>query len=178
MKCPICGFQNKSGVKFCERCFSALDIFSVKPEEEGVFCPNGHWNPTGVKFCTICGAPIQKAEVLLSPYVFVDKETGDLISIPLTEDKVTRVVIGRKSNEFTPDVDLSSFRNSATVSRRHARLTINRETGEVIIEDLGSTNGTYINGERLEPQKPYKIQPGDVVSFSKKLHLVFEVKEL
>jgi hypothetical protein len=177
MKCPICSFQNRDGVKFCERCLSALDIFTLKPEDEGIYCPQGHWNPSGSKFCSICGEPIMKEQILLSPYALVEKDSGELISLPVSDEKLTKIIVGRKSVDFTPDVDLSLFPSSATVSRKHAVLIIDSESRSVSIQDLGSTNGTYINGERLDPAKTYKLNPGDVVSFSKKLHLTLEVKE-
>ncbi|MCA9719158.1 MAG: FHA domain-containing protein [Dehalococcoidia bacterium] len=48
-----------------------------------------------------------------------------------------------------------------TVSLRHARvLTTN---GVRTIEDLGSTNGTYVNGQRVYPGHPLRINPGDEV---------------
>jgi pSer/pThr/pTyr-binding forkhead associated (FHA) protein len=50
------------------------------------------------------------------------------------------------------DARLDSFR----VSRRHCILT--REGGEVAVRDLGSTNGTWINGRRVESGR---LKPGD-----------------
>jgi pSer/pThr/pTyr-binding forkhead associated (FHA) protein len=40
------------------------------------------------------------------------------------------------------------------VSRRHARLTVNRR-GEVTVEDLGSANGTYLDGEPVRERMPF-----------------------
>jgi len=37
--------------------------------------------------------------------------------------------------------------NDAEISRKHARLTF--QGGKYVIEDLGSTNGTFVNGQRL-----------------------------
>jgi DNA-binding response OmpR family regulator len=47
--------------------------------------------------------------------------------------------------------------SSARVSREHARLT--RQGWRVILEDLGSTNGTYLNGERV--RAPLELRDGD-----------------
>ncbi|MCC5871019.1 MAG: FHA domain-containing protein [Gammaproteobacteria bacterium] len=47
------------------------------------------------------------------------------------------------------------------VSRRHARLWL--ESGRLMVEDLGSANGTFVNGERLT--RPMRLAPGDCVTF-------------
>ncbi len=47
------------------------------------------------------------------------------------------------------------------VSRRHAR--VYPEGRDVWVEDLGSKNGTFVNGERLKPGKPRKLKEGDTL---------------
>jgi pSer/pThr/pTyr-binding forkhead associated (FHA) protein len=61
--------------------------------------------------------------------------------------------------------------NDAEVSRRHARLTF--QGGKYVLEDLGSTNGTFVNGQRLAG--PRVLKAGEVVSFGEQIILVFEV---
>ena len=51
------------------------------------------------------------------------------------------------------------------VSRRHA--VIRRSGDTVMIEDMGSTNGTYVNRKRIQPNVPQRIQAGDEVRFGK-----------
>lgn len=58
-----------------------------------------------------------------------------------------------------PDCDVSLAVPS--VSGRHCRLT--REGQAVLVEDLGSRNGTYVNGARLEPSERIAITPADTV---------------
>jgi len=60
--------------------------------------------------------------------------------------------------------------NDAEVSRRHARLTF--QGGKYVLEDLGSTNGTFVNGQRLAG--PRVLKPGEVVSFGEQIVMVFE----
>ena len=60
--------------------------------------------------------------------------------------------------------------NDAEVSRRHARLTF--QGGKYVLEDLGSTNGTFVNGQRLAG--PRVLKAGEVVSFGEQIVLVFE----
>lgn len=60
--------------------------------------------------------------------------------------------------------------NDAEISRRHARLTY--QGGKYVLEDLGSTNGTFVNGQRLAG--PRVLKSGEVVSFGEQIVLVFE----
>jgi hypothetical protein len=65
-----------------------------------------------------------------------------------------------------PDVDLDSDDPEAKVSRRHARIT--RRNGQYYIEDLGSTNGTFVNrGRRLLPGDRQPLRDGDEVIVGK-----------
>ena len=74
-----------------------------------------------------------------------------------------QIDIGRDStNEITI--------NDAEISRRHARLTF--QGGKYVLEDLGSTNGTFVNGQRLAG--PRVLKAGEVVSFGEQIVMVFE----
>lgn len=65
-----------------------------------------------------------------------------------------------------PDVDLDADDPDAKVSRRHARIT--RRGGQYYIEDLGSTNGTFVNrGRRLLPGDRQPLRDGDEVIVGK-----------
>jgi predicted component of type VI protein secretion system len=61
--------------------------------------------------------------------------------------------------------------NDAEVSRRHARISI--QAGNYVIEDLGSTNGTFVNGQRLAG--PRVLRVGDTVMFGENVSLTFEM---
>lgn len=73
------------------------------------------------------------------------------------------IFIGR---DLTNDVVI----NDAEVSRRHARLVA--QAGGYILEDLGSTNGTFVNGQRL--MGPYILRPGETVTLGEHVSLAFE----
>ena len=61
--------------------------------------------------------------------------------------------------------------NDSEISRKHARLTF--QGGKYVLEDLGSTNGTFVNGQRLAG--PVVLRSGDVVSLGEQIVLMFEV---
>lgn len=76
--------------------------------------------------------------------------------------------IGRwdADNGIFPDIDLDTHDPEAKVSRRHARII--RENGKFLIEDLGSTNGTFVNrGRRLLPGTPHILTDGDEIIVGK-----------
>ncbi len=75
-----------------------------------------------------------------------------------------QLVIGR-------DTSSAIAINDAEVSRKHARLTY--QGGKYVIEDLGSTNGTFVNGQRLV--SPVVLKSGDVISLGEQIVLLYEV---
>jgi serine/threonine protein kinase len=72
------------------------------------------------------------------------------------------LIIGRTSNNTTPDIDLAPYGGGkAGVSRRHNRL-LHRGDGW-FVEDLGSRNGTFVNGVRVIPSHMTTLKEGDVI---------------
>ena len=69
-----------------------------------------------------------------------------------------QLVVGR-----APSSDIAIF--DPTISRRHAELQVD-ETG-LRVRDLGSSNGTFHNGNRLDDEEPVKLAPGDTITFGK-----------
>jgi pSer/pThr/pTyr-binding forkhead associated (FHA) protein len=75
-------------------------------------------------------------------------------------------MLGRADPEegYVPAIDLGPYgAHDAGVSRRHAVLF--SAEGGLYIRDLGSTNGTRINGFDLEPNQAYKLHEGDRLEF-------------
>jgi pSer/pThr/pTyr-binding forkhead associated (FHA) protein len=73
-----------------------------------------------------------------------------------------RLVIGRSHEQMDqkPDVDLVAFdAQTKGVSRQHAALL--KEDDMLKIVDLGSTNGTFLNGTRMSPNQPRILRDGD-----------------
>jgi serine/threonine protein kinase len=91
---------------------------------------------------------------------FVVAATGSPLLIPQKDE----VLIGRADprGKVVPDIDLSVYGGgTAGVSRQHARML---RTGENwMIEDLRSTNGTFINEKRVPPSEPTSLSDGDSV---------------
>lgn len=71
------------------------------------------------------------------------------------------ITLGRRGKEWEPDI---SF-NNAFVSRQHA--SIYYDNGQYYIKDLNSKHGTYLNGQRLEPNHSAPLKGSDKISLAK-----------
>ena len=89
----------------------------------------------------------------------ISGETGEgvpvSIKIPGALFGTDDVVLGRSPRNSTFLID------DPTISREHARLFL--DEGRLFLEDLGTTNGTRVNGHRIEPQSPTPIAHGDAI---------------
>jgi len=60
--------------------------------------------------------------------------------------------------------------NDSEISRKHARLT--QQGDSFVVEDLGSTNGTFVDAQRL--MGPHVLRPGELIMFGENVGMVFE----
>jgi pSer/pThr/pTyr-binding forkhead associated (FHA) protein len=129
-------------------------------------------NIDGALFCEECGAKLDTMEPLQDTAV----EMGSVSQLVLTSTDGSRldipakdeVVIGREDpvSEVFPDLDLTDLGGmDSGVSRKHA--IIHRTGAEYTIEDLESTNGTYVNKKKIQPHVPQAIKAGDELRFGK-----------
>lgn len=79
-------------------------------------------------------------------------ELGHVLELPEGNHQVTR----------EPGAPLSVA--DPSISRAHARVSV--QNGTVSVDDEGSTNGTFVNGNRIEAET--QLQPGDTVQFGTK----------
>jgi hypothetical protein len=103
-------------------------------------------------------------------FALIDKDV--LLPIPVQG----RVTIGRSAIEGSENlhVDLNPYGGQESgVSRWHAALYRTQHT--VSLVDLGSTNGTYINGTKLVPHQPRLLREGDEVRLAgMRFHISFD----
>ena len=105
--------------------------------------------------------PVTSTEVRVTLHF---RETGQLLELPVG----TEFSIGRKYKRPPnyPDIDLTPFKGYEWgISRNHAKLLVGKENVRIV--DLGSTNGTWFAGERLEAKKPFRVHHGETISFGK-----------
>jgi pSer/pThr/pTyr-binding forkhead associated (FHA) protein len=159
----------------------------------------GHKNPIGSNFCSSCGAILEtqsadNTTITFHPTSPVDPldqaepgERDDVDDLPDDEPELTEVpagetgvlVVKRGHNAGSrfvltkavttagrhPDSDI--FLDDVTVSRRHAEVVSSADG--VVVRDVGSLNGTYINRERIDEAR---LAHGDELQIGK-FKLVF-----
>jgi len=77
-------------------------------------------------------------------------------------DATPVVTLGRFNHydKLETEIDLTDFGAvNRGVSRTHCQLKY--QDGKIIVTDLGSTNGTFVAGKRLEPHQPHTLERGE-----------------
>ena len=156
-KCGVCGALNEPGARFCLHCGHP------QPNPIGLRCPACHSiNLLGEAFCETCGSPLPA-----TPYLVVT-ETG--LRLNLLQSEQPAIVLGRSDplSGITPDIDLDPFgAEAAGLSRRHARIM--QRDDQYWLEDLNSVNLTYLNNQRLTPDRPAHLKDGDLIRLGRLL---------
>ncbi len=161
--CPNCHHQEFSGALFCSECGARLVVTET---------PTTHHierNQTGLLMTQGVREPVPPAPVT------TPGSADAAVSLHLIESGMILHLAGQ--NEFTlgrvaegqpilPDVDLSPYEAYAQgVSRLHAVLKLNNQ--RIFITDLGSSNGTRVNGQKIMPNVDYPLNHGDVIALGK-----------
>ncbi len=89
-------------------------------------------------------------------------QSNTTIEIPSGLDVVH---IGKPNGQIPPDIDVAGFPDSEIVSRVHADIRI--EGDAYFIEDVGSSNGTYINHAPLLQGNRHRLRAGDRIAMGK-----------
>ncbi|MBE8966181.1 FHA domain-containing protein [Nostocales cyanobacterium LEGE 12452] len=89
-------------------------------------------------------------------------QSDRLIELP---QNFSVIHIGKPNDRIPPDIDVSGFPNSEIVSRIHADIRV--EGDAHYVEDVGSSNGTYVNNLPLLPGNRHRLRPGDRISLGK-----------
>jgi len=109
--------------------------------------------------------PEELGDVHVHATLLIERGAAASTEFPLTADESN---IGRwdADNGVFPDIDLDAYDPDSKVSRKHARII--RREDSYFIEDLGSTNGTFVNrGRRLLPGTPQVLNEGDEIIVGK-----------
>lgn len=187
IRCQSCGTDNLDASQYCDECGEKLPARN-NPANDLVGQADVAFRPAQ---SLISGSrPVQVTSIGITPLV----EKPEEIENPAESAKAqrdggthSRLIIERgqsintefelaaeesyigrwdADNGIFPDIDLDAHDPDAKVSRRHARIT-HREN-IYMLEDLGSTNGTFVNrGRRLLPGSPQVLTEGDEIIVGK-----------
>jgi len=182
--CERCKNENLDGAQYCDDCGAPLrpnagsksggdpsgaNLF--KPEADG---QNGSRSPATVPQPELAAGKAAAALNLSSSGGSNDKAHAKLV-IERGKSVGKQFMLSAEESHIGrwdadggvfPDVDLDSDDPEAKISRRHARITM--VEGKYFVEDLGSTNGTFVNrGKRLSPGKRQPLKDGDEIIVGK-----------
>lgn len=180
VRCQSCGTENRTGSQYCDECGTKLmlrvDTGGVPETRPQVSSGSGirAANVTSVGIPPLVpSAPAKMMAVDESEQrakggharLIIERGASVDTEFALTAEES---FIGRwdADNGIFPDVDLDAHDPDAKVSRRHARINFRNDI--YTVEDLGSTNGTFINrGRRLLPGSPQVLSEGDEIIVGK-----------
>jgi hypothetical protein len=159
--CPECGYVNETDVKDCVQCGTRLpryDPTTTLIRRDPLILPTLTHGKNVLP---------DTASVVLQ---FLPSGVCEIVALK-TPLLLGRAVQTNPPNETEhPLFDLSEFQaHHHGVSRRHCLLE--RRDERLLVTDLGSTNGTYLNEKRLLPQNPLQIAHGDRLILGT-LHLI------
>ena len=110
---------------------------------------------------TPVAATSNKTQLQIQTASLLHVQTGTKIELP----NLTVIHLGKPNDQVPPDIDVSGFPESEIVSRVHADFRV--EAGVYYLEDMGSSNGTYVNHNPLSPGNRHRLRPGDRISLGK-----------
>jgi hypothetical protein len=156
VECPSCGADNLPGTLFCVQCGTYLPSggplrTEPLPEHEDGQAARLRHDSADQE------GPVRTINIDIEVL-----NTGRKLMLSAARE----ILVGRldAAHGIFPELDLTADSGlEQGVSRRHAR--IYTRDGTCFVEDLDSTNGTFLNGERVTPYLPYAFHDGDVLIF-------------
>ncbi|KAM3089928.1 FHA domain-containing protein [Phormidesmis sp. 146-35] len=205
MQCPNCGATVQADASFCGQCGfnlrtatmsqshpetpdpivnlppDSIDLDPLVPPDPLVVSPEMSPNPSPVAsepeeavMAPIPVTPVASSATQLQQQSakLLHIQTDVVIELP---PGLPVVHLGKPNDRIPPDVDVSGFPDSEIVSRIHA--DIRMEGDAYFIEDVGSSNGTYINNAPLPLGNRHRLRAGDRISLGKgdKVSFLFQL---
>jgi len=160
--CPNCQKKNMPGAIYCMDCGVQLISDDGETIEQD---PGGSTSSPARESGSFAAASLETPDIpadsKIALYLLENNEI-----IPLIDRE--EITFGRaiEDQSIIPDIDLTPYNGyEKGVSRLHASITI--DGNHVTITDLGSANGTRVNGNRLAPNQSQAIVHGDLLTFGK-----------
>ena len=161
--CTSCQHKEFFGALYCSECGTQLTYLELSPTETAVH--NGKEDAIG----SLPGVEelLTKTPMQTSAESRVSiKLMNSGLILPL--DSGAEFTLGRVSGNqpILPDVDLTPYQAyEGGVSRLHATIRIEKST--VTLTDLGSANGTRVNGQLIHPHTIQPLENGDMIALGR-----------
>ena len=170
--CPVCQRKNKTDATRCAYCGSAMQkaqsgmgihtTLNIAPSTDTI---------QAKERCQVYLKQIKPGDICF----ILEKKQTQIVS-----HKVSETILGRFFDDLESgngNLDLDPYgAGAAGVSRRHARII--RVDEQFIIEDLNSTNGSWLNGQRISAGTTYPLTCGDQIWLGQfKLTICFHQEE-
>lgn len=178
--CPTCRSANPPSSPFCSHC--GVSIVSISPIEEGIPCTSDSSAEEKI-VCPDCKAENDKdrercvyCDCTLCPDNCDEEHFAVELTWPWGKEFLTETMrIGRDSPSPNSLIEAIKVRGYDNVSRSHAELQLDSATGGVSLIDLGSSNGTFVDGVRIPANTPVRLKSGSVVRFAANLSVVISI---
>lgn len=178
MRCPYCNKEYPKKERFCEICGTPLQAQETKKPErrsagelssQMIQCRHcGEMHPAHLSYCPNTGGKLPEAATLV-PSELSSRKAKLILSgndeIRLTGPTMT---LGRRDFARVAPAD-----NLAYISREHLRITF--DGGKYYIEDWGSKNGTWLNGEYITGKGKRSLKDGDIIDISNVVVATFKM---
>ncbi|MEN3015351.1 MAG: FHA domain-containing protein [bacterium] len=151
--CPACGYHNKPNEILCVSCMS--DIASVKIVDLSTVQQSETQEQTQE----------QERKTTKRDNILILKLQNSQETVKLKSGDI----VGRKS---VASEIISKIQDNKLVSRFHCQFIF--KEGKWYVIDLDSTNNTFLNSQKLQPNKEYEIKVGDIISLAGVVDFVFE----
>lgn len=168
ISCPYCGHQDREGVIFCEECGQSLQKVA---DRTITVSPTRRLEQATADL----GARVTWGTARFGHDAFIIVHIRDATE-PIILRPSDKLVLGRADSTSTtrPDFDLTPFSAlEKGVSRIHAAICRSDDT--LTLVDMGSANGTHLNGQRLVPDQPRILRDGDEIRLGRLVaHIYFK----
>lgn len=165
MQCPNCQHWNEAGSRFCEECGTELpqtnDVarqVSVTMNDSGTLSPAQGVQPPPPPPPSQPLVPVDEAapQPYSGPHLVLNS-SGSIFKLG------DAVVLGREDPAL--QIDFDGYPDGKYVSHRHAQIV--KMNDRYYIEDLGSSNSTWVNDIKLAQGQVEPISDGDVIRLGK-----------
>jgi ribosomal protein L40E len=194
--CPNCGAIVQTDASFCGQCGFDLKGASANPAApvaapdlvaaaEPLVTPDPLVMPPPPMPPDLPAAPIAAPPPVIPPAAaggttqlqqqaakLLHLQTSRVIDLP---QGLSVIHLGKPNDRIPPDIDVSGFPDAEIVSRIHADIRV--EGDAYYIEDVGSSNGTYVNNAPIPVGSRYRLRPGDRIALGKgdKMSFLFQI---